>query len=85
MGKQILEDAVNNIKDELMQQLEDAFKEMIEEFVRELIEDVIESIVMMGVGQAITTALAPYVPILAACKAIVGVINDLLDALNLGF
>jgi hypothetical protein len=57
---------------------------MIQQVIQGLIEQVIESIVMMGIGQTITAALGAYTPLLVIAKNVVGVINDLLDALNLG-
>ena len=60
------------------------FDENIQQVIQGLIEQIIESITMMGVGQTITTALGAYTPLLVIAKNVVGVINDLLDALNLG-
>jgi ABC-type transporter Mla subunit MlaD len=84
MGKDILSSAVDHMQDELMETLKQSFEDMIQQVIQGLIEQIIESIVMMTVGETVTAALGAYTPVLVVCKDVVGVINDLLDALNLG-
>ena len=55
---------------------------MIKSFISALMEEIVKSIAMMGFGAATSAALSPYIPILAACKAVAEVIKTLLDALQ---
>ena len=84
MGAEIFSNAVDHMQEELMETLKQSFEDMIQQVIQGLIEQIIESIMMMGIGQTITAALAAYTPFLVIAKNVVGVINDLLDALNLG-
>jgi hypothetical protein len=84
MGEQIFTDAVNHLQEELMETLKESFENMIQQVIQGLIEQIIESIAMMAIGQTITAAIGAYTPLLVIAKNVVGVINDLLDALNLG-
>jgi len=83
-GAQIFQEMVEHctdaVKDALVEAIEDAITSVIEQLVQELVEQVVQ----MGVGATITGAIAPYVPLLVAAKNVCGVINDLLEVMNLG-
>jgi ElaB/YqjD/DUF883 family membrane-anchored ribosome-binding protein len=78
----IISDTVQVIEEEVMQRLVQEFEKVVVEAVEGLIADFAESIIMMTAGTAVTTAISPFVPELAAAKVAVTAINDLLDALN---
>ena len=84
MGTEIFSNAVEHLQEELMETLKESFENMIQQVIQGLIEQIIESIAMMTIGQTITAALGAYTPLLVIAKNVVSVINDLLDALNLG-
>ena len=44
-------------------------------------QEIVKSIAMMGFGAATSAALTPYIPVLAACKAVASTINTLLNAI----
>jgi len=66
----------------VMQRIAQEFEKIVVDAVEALIADFAESIVMMTAGSAITAAVSPFVPEIAAAKTAVTAINDLLDALN---
>jgi phage-related protein len=78
----IVSDTVQVIEEEVFQRIQQEFEKVVVEAVEGLIADFAESIVMMTAGSAITAAITPFVPELAAAKVAVTAINDLLDALN---
>ncbi len=78
----IIQDTVQVIEQEVFQRIQQEFEKVVIEAVEGLIADFAESIVMMTAGTAVTTAISPFVPELAAAKVAVTAINDLLDALN---
>jgi hypothetical protein len=81
MGLDILTNAASNITDTLMENLMEAFEEMIKSFIEALMQEIVKSIAMMGFGAATSAALTPYIPVLAACKAVASTINTLLNAI----
>jgi len=81
-GEQIITDTIQFVEQEVMQRLAQEFEKIIVDAVEALIEDFVESIAMMTLGSAITAAVSPFVPEIAAAKTAVTAINDLLDALN---
>lgn len=83
MDKDYLTETLAHLKDELMQPLEDAFKEMVADGVPAFDADIIESIAMMTAGTAVISALAPYVPMLATAKKLIGTIKELLDKIDM--
>ena len=78
----VITDTVQVVEEEVFQRIQQEFEKVVVDAVEGLIADFAESIVMMTVGTAVTTAITPFVPELAAAKVAVTAINDLLDALN---
>lgn len=79
---QIVSDTIQLVADEVSTRLQEEFERVVVEAVEGLIADFGVSAALMAAGSAVTGAISPYVPMLAAAKGVVQTINDLLDALN---
>lgn len=79
---EIVSDTIQLVADEVQTRIQAEFERVVVEAVEGLITDFGVSAAMMAAGSAVTAAISPYVPALAAAKSAVQVINDLLDALN---
>jgi hypothetical protein len=83
-GVEVFEDMASHAREEAIEALGSGVEEMLEDVLEGLAQEFVESIAMMGAGAATTAALAPYVPLLVAAKAVAGTINDLLEAMSFG-
>jgi len=83
MAGNIITDLATNVKDDVCQQLEDAFQQMINEAVAAMVGEIAENIIIMNIGTATTTALAPYVPALAVAEKVLAAFNAVLEAFGL--
>ena len=82
MGGKILGDCVDNIADNLMEGMQEMFRNLLEDVLEGLVQEFIEAIITMGVGQAITTAVSPYAPIIIAAYNVLKIINEILNMLG---
>lgn len=80
----MISDTVQTVEDEVMKRIEESFEKVVVGAVEGLITDFADSIGLMSAGSAMTAAISPFVPELAAAKAVVHTIDDLLDALMMG-
>ena len=83
-GTEIFTDMASHAQEHAVEAITSGVTEMLEDVLEGLASEFVESIAMMGVGAATTAALAPYVPLLVAAKAVAGTINDLLEAMSFG-
>ena len=65
--------------DRLQQELEDEVQAIIKAAVDALLEEIEETTLVMTFGSTLTTAMSPYLPELAAAKALVTTINHVLE------
>lgn len=80
----LIESTVEVVEKEVTGRIQEELEQVIVGSVEGLIVDFADSIVMMQVGSTITAAVSPYVPELAAAKAVVTTIDDLLESMMLG-
>jgi hypothetical protein len=83
-GTEVFSDMAGHAQEHAVEAITSGVTEMLEDVLEGLASEFVESIAMMGVGAATTAALAPYVPLLVAAKAVAGTINDLLEAMSFG-
>jgi hypothetical protein len=83
-GTEVFTDMAGHAQEHVIETITDGVTEMLEDVLEGLASEFVESIAMMGVGASTTAALAPYVPLLVAAKAVAGTINDLLEAMSFG-
>jgi hypothetical protein len=82
-GMQILGNAMSNITDRLMEEMSALFTRLCEEVFQALLGEFTEQLVTMGIGQAITTATAPYAPVIIAANLVLGIIEKLLSVFGM--
>jgi len=80
----MISDTIQTVEDEVTKRIQESFEKVVVGAVEGLITDFADSIGLMSAGSAVTAAVSPFVPQLAAAKAVVTTIDDLLDALMLG-
>jgi hypothetical protein len=80
----LISSTVEVIDQETVGRLQEEFEKVVIGSVEDLVTDFADSIVTMNTGAAITAAVAPFVPELAAAKAVISTIDDLLESLMLG-
>jgi|SRR5581483_514547 len=78
----LVSDTQQVVEQEVTQRISETFEKVVVESVEGLLTDFVDSIGMMSLGSAMTTALAPFVPELAAAKTVVSAVDDLLDSLS---
>ena len=83
-GTEVFTDMAGHAQEHVIETITDGVTEMVEDVLEALASEFVEAIAMMGVGASTTAALAPYVPLLVAAKAVAGTINDLLEAMSFG-
>jgi hypothetical protein len=83
-GAQIFSEMVSHCTEEIKDALVQAIEKAVGDVIQQLVEEIVEQITMMTAGAAITAAIAEFVPLLVAAKNVCGVINDLLEVMNLG-
>ena len=83
-GTEVFTDMAGHAQEHVIETITDGVTEMVEDVLEALASEFVGAIAMMGVGASTTAALAPYVPLLVAAKAVAGTINDLLEAMSFG-
>ena len=68
-------------REQSLQELSAAIEDLEKTAMEKLEQEIAKSIEMMIFGAATSAALAPYIPILAACKGVASTINTLLHAI----
>lgn len=82
VGK-ILTDTMSHMTDNLMNQLEQMFVNLCEQVFQALLSEFAEQMIVMGIGQAVTTATAQFAPVIIAAKVVLGIIEKLLSLLGM--
>jgi F0F1-type ATP synthase membrane subunit b/b' len=80
----IMSNVADHFENSLSSELEQIFQDAIEDAIKALAEEIAESLMMMGIGATVTSAIAPLVPAIVAAKALLGLIKAALEALTFG-
>jgi gas vesicle protein len=80
----LIASTVEVVEKEVTGRIQEEIEQVIVGSVEGLIADFADSIITMQVGSTITAAVSPWVPELAAAKAVVTTIDDLLESMMLG-
>jgi dihydroneopterin aldolase len=83
-GEDIFKDMVEHAEQEVTQKIAQTVEHAIEEVIEELVQELVEHIVEGTAGAAVTAAIGEFVPLLAICKAILPIIDELIKAMTLG-
>lgn len=85
LGADLFQQVGDIVSDEIESGIQELIEDTIETTVNDLMEEVMENLVTMQLGVTVTTALAPYIPVIIAAKAVLGIIKKLISLMRFGF
>ncbi len=80
----LIDNTVQVVDQEVSKRIQDELEKVVVGSIEGLLAELADSIGTMSVGSAITAGISPFVPELAAAKAVVSTIDDLLDSMMMG-
>jgi DNA anti-recombination protein RmuC len=80
---EVFTNTMSHMTDSLMSHLEQIFANLCEQVFQGLMQEFVEQLVVMGIGQAVTTATAQFAPVIIAAKIVLGIIEKLLSLIGM--